>query len=446
MNLQELLQLGESYHQEFKETIDKSLVREICAFANASGGKIFIGVSDDGVIKGVNFDNNTRSRLQDSINHIEPQLTVSIDYQQSVIIITIPESKSKPHACSEGFFLRIGPNSQKLTRNQIIEFFQQEGLIHFDELINSRVNFDKHFSIAKYNNFIELAKISPKLAPQEILQNLRCSNDKQQLTNAGALFFCDSIEFLILQAKIACVLFQGTENITILDRKDYRADLINDIEDSIIFLRKHLNIAYKIEHIQREEILEIPEVALREAVINAVCHRNYFEKGANIVIAIFSDRVEISNPGGLPAGLSKESFGHKSVTRNPLIADLLHRIGYIEKIGTGIKRIKDAIAETSNCSVEFKIDEHWFSTIFYRNKAQKNNVTDNVTDNQPRLVQILNAIRSNPKVTTGELAQIFAVSKRTILRDIDKLKQSYIRRAGNERDGIWVIIKQEQNK
>ena len=308
MNLQELLQLGESYHQEFKETIDKSLVHEICAFANASGGKIFIGVSDDGTIKGVNFDNNTRSRLQDSIK------------------------------------------------------------------------------------------------------------------------------------------FQGTENITNLDRKDYRADLISDIEDSIIFLRKHLNIAYKIEHIQREEILEIREVALREAVINAICHRNYFEKGANIVIVIFSDRVEISNPGGLPSGLSKESFGHKSVTRNPLIADLLHRIGYIEKIGTGIKRIKDAIAETSNCSVEFKIDEHWFSTIFYRNKTQKNNVTDNVTDNQPRLVQILNIIRSNPKVTTSELAQIFAVSKRTILRDIDKLKQSYIRRDGNERDGIWVVINQEQNK
>lgn len=164
-------------------------------------------------------------------------------------------------------------------------------------------------------------------------------------------------------------------------------------------------------------------------------------------LQIFSDRVEISNPGGLPSGLSKESFGHKSVTRNPLIADLLHRIGYIEKIGTGIKRIKDAIAETSNCSVEFKIDEHWFSTIFYRNKAQKsnvtNNVTNNVTDKQPRLVQILNAISSNPKITTNELAQNFAVSKRTILRDIDKLKQDYIRRVGNERDGIWVIINQE---
>lgn len=117
ISLADMITLGESYHQEFKETIDKSLVREFCAFANASGGKVFVGVTDIGVIKDVDFDNNTRSRLQDSINQIEPQILLDIDYTDQVIIITIPESKSKPHACSEGFFLRIGPNSQKLTRN-----------------------------------------------------------------------------------------------------------------------------------------------------------------------------------------------------------------------------------------------------------------------------------------------------------------------------------------
>lgn len=85
------------------------------------------------------------------------------------------------------------------------------------------------------------------------------------------------------------------------------------------------------------------------------------------------------------------------------------------------------------------------SSFFYKT-AQENNVTDNVTDKQPRLVQILNTISSNPRITTTELTQNFAVSKRTILRDIDKLKQNYIRRVGNEHDGIWIVIKQEQNK
>jgi len=88
-------------------------------------------------------------------------------------------------------------------------------------------------------------------------------------------------------------------------------------------------MAYKIESTQREEVSAFPEVALREAVINAVCHRVYFDKRANVVIEVFENRIEISNPGGLPSGLSPADFGSKSVARNPVIAAMLHRIDYI---------------------------------------------------------------------------------------------------------------------
>ena len=411
-------------------------MREVCAFANASGGKIFIGVNDAGLIKGVEFDNNTRSRLQDSINQIEPQLPVKIEYIESIIILTIPDGKSKPYACSDGFYLRIGPNSQKLARNQILEFFQREGLIHFDELVNHRASYDKHFSLPKYNNFIDLAKISPKLAPHEILQNLCCINQAIELTNVGVLFFSENTEFLILQAKIACVLFQGTKNVTILDRKDFCADIISNIEDSIIFLRKHLKLAYKIEHLRREEILEIPEVALREAVINAVCHRDYFAKGSNVVISIFSDRVEISNPGGLPAGLSLEQFGHKSVTRNPLIADLLHRVGYIEKIGTGIQRIKDAVATTKTVRVEFEINEHWFSTIFYRDiNSISSDISSDIRGNS-----IIDLLLQDNSLSAQKLASILQVSQRSIEKQLAKLKQdNKISRQGSKKYGNWLV-------
>lgn len=406
------------------------MIREVCAF----GGKIFIGVTDGGLINGVEFNNETRSRLQDSINSIEPQLAVSFEYHDSVIIITIPESKDKPHSCKDGFFLRIGPNSQKLTRKQIIEFFQKEGLIHFDELINSKAVYPEHFSVFKYDKFIELAKISSKLRTIDILQNLSCIRNNQ-LTNAGVLFFGVANEFMLLQAKISAILFQGTKNVTILDRKDFCDDLVSNIEDSMVFLRKHLNLSYKIKHLQREEILEIPEVALREALVNAACHRDYFEKGANISISIFSDRVEISNPGGLPSGLPIELFGRKSVTRNSVIADLLHRIGYIEKIGTGIQRIKDAVADVASCTVEFEISENWFTTIFYRKH-------DNVTD---RLSQIVRIMKDNPNVSSAKLAELLQVSKRTILRDIEKLKHDKISRIGTERDGYWQIIIEQEN-
>ena len=90
---------------------------------------------------------------------------------------------------------------------------------------------------------------------------------------------------------------------------------------------------------QRKNILELPENALREAITNAVCHRDYFEKGARVMVEIFDDRVEITNPGSAPKGITKDNFGSTSVTRNPVIASLLHRVHYIERMGTGIQRM-----------------------------------------------------------------------------------------------------------
>ena len=103
-------------------------------------------------------------------------------------------------------------------------------------------------------------------------------------------------------------------------------------------------------------------MALREAIINAVCHRDYFDKRANVLIEVFSDRVVISNPGGLPSGLAPEEFGTKSVARNPLIASLLHRIDYIEKMGTGISRIHQTVAEHGGTELELHYNGFFTAT------------------------------------------------------------------------------------
>jgi ATP-dependent DNA helicase RecG len=159
------------------------------------------------------------------------------------------------------------------------------------------------------------------------------------------LFFSRTIDFLLNHAIVVCVLYQGNEKITILDKKDFRGNIVDNIDNALLFVQRHTKVRYKIEHLQHEEIPDYPVVALREAIINAVCHRDYFDKRANVMIEVFADRVVISNPGGLPSGLSPEEFGTKSVARNPRIASLLHRINYIEKVGTGIMRIRQAVAE-----------------------------------------------------------------------------------------------------
>lgn len=145
---------------------------------------------------------------------------------------------------------------------------------------------------------------------------------------------------------------------------------------------------------------------------------------------------------GLPPKLMKEAFGRKSVTRNPIIADLLHRVGYIEKIATGIKRIRDAVALHGGCSVKSEYDEYWFITIFYRQPTeQSDNVTDKKSDHsEQRLTLILQLIINKSHISTTELATELKVSKRTILRDINILKlQNKLERIGKEKTGYWKI-------
>lgn len=143
-----------------------------------------------------------------------------------------------------------------------------------------------------------------------------------------------------MQGYITCLLAKGTEKVHILDRKDFSGGIVSDIEDALRFIERNTRLAYRIEGLKRQDVPEYPMNALREAITNAVMHRDWFIEGANVFVEIYEDRIEVVSPGGLPKGVTLAELGTKSVRRNALIADLLHRIGFIEKAGTGIRRIR----------------------------------------------------------------------------------------------------------
>jgi len=452
VRIKELIKTGEGYHLEFKESLDKSFTEEVCAFANASGGKILLGIADDGKSSRIKTDNVLLSRIQDHIKQIEPHLEIQTSVLDNIVVIDIPEGKDKPYGCSRGFFLRIGPNSQKLTRNEIVSFFQKEGRIRFDELENAKAVFSRDFDVSAFNNFLQLTSITPSIDKNFLLANLDCVSENGQMTNAGVLFFSKSTEFLLLQATVTCVLYKGIEKIHVLDRKDFSGNIIDNIENAVMFVLRHTNLEYKIEKLRREEIPEIPEVALREAVVNAVCHRDYSEKGANVMIEIFDDRIEISNPGGLPSGLTRKSFGTKSVVRNPVLASLLHRAGYIEKIGTGIKRIENAVKKHGRGSVIFSFDS-FFNVSFSRVKAtgktapEIEKATQETTQEIERSTQettqemILGLLKTNPAITRKGLADKTGLTPDGVKYHLDKLReQGVIRHVGATKKGYWKVI------
>ena len=141
---------------------------------------------------------------------------------------------------------------------------------------------------------------------------------------------------------MTCALFKGTEKVHVLNRKDYNEDLISNIDNAMVFLKQHVPVRYEMTGgPRRREPPEVPFDALREAVINAVVHRDYLEKGARVMVEMFDDRIEIYNPGGLVKGLDPSEFGRKSVLRNPLLASMLDRIEYIEKWVQVLRRCRD---------------------------------------------------------------------------------------------------------
>ena len=240
-----------------------------------------------------------------------------------------------------------------------------------DETVRSDLPVEERFNEKAFQRYVRLAKISDVLDRESILVNLNCAahiDGRLCFTNAGALFFrVNDEDVKFRHAGMVCALYKGTDKTFILDAKEFNGDLVSNIDDSLVFLKRHLNMRYKIETLRRENILELPESALREAVVNAVCHRNYFEKGARVMVEIFDDRVEITSPGGVSKGITPENFGRVSITRNPVVASMLYRIDYIEQMGTGIRRMRNAAKDANVREPEFDLHD-FFRVTFVRNQ------------------------------------------------------------------------------
>ncbi|MCK5169276.1 MAG: putative DNA binding domain-containing protein [Bacteroidales bacterium] len=439
--LDTILQEGEGYYLEFKESVNSDLAKEMTAFANSSGGRILIGIDDDNNQKGVTINNDLKSRIQTIARDCDPSVNINLETFQNILIIHILEGIEKPYRCNKGFYIRNGASTQKMNTNQIVDFLQQEGRIKFDEQSKIKTNYKEAYSPELLRTFLKIAGIPQIMEDEDILRNLGVLNeDISCLNNAGIMFFTEKPGDYINQCIVTCVLYKGTEKVNILDRKDINTDFISTINESIIFLTRHLNVSYKIESIQRQDILEIPEVALREAVINAVMHRNYFEDGANVMIEIFDDRVEISNPGGLPKALDQKDFGKKSIRRNPLIANLFQRARFIEKLGTGINRMKNEVLQAGLAEPQYEFTG-FFTIIFNRLKNGEPLEKNYPETTQKTAQKILDILKEHPKAGRKEIAEILGdITEDGVKYHIDRLKKEGILiRVGPNKGGYWEI-------
>ena len=362
--LSDLVALGEGFTTEFKRTGTSGLGREICAFANATGGTILLGVADDGEVCGVADHNRLKSEVQSIARSADPPIAVEIESAGRVLCVRVPAQQSKPYSFGGKFFIREGASSQQMSREEIREFFFKEGLIRFDETPCRSFDLESDLTTESWARFAERAGIAEDLEPVSTLENLHLLK-AGEMTYAGAWLLADDITRYTLRAGVTCAVLQGVTKNRILDRKEFTGDLYSIFEDCMAYLQAKLNTAL-IPHARgRDERLELPEDALREALVNAIAHRNY-RSTANVQVHVFRDRVEIVTPGGLPAGMHEEDLGTKSVPRNPLLFGMFYRMGLVEQIGSGIRRIRQLCRDYKVAEPLIDVSENWVTTTFAR--------------------------------------------------------------------------------
>jgi ATP-dependent DNA helicase RecG len=448
--IKSIVNSGEGFNSEFKERVPtnlKSITEEVCAFANASGGVVLIGVDDKNTIKGVNIDNSKRSAIQNSIGEISPPLQCEIYIVEvdgkNVAVIEVASGQNKPYVLSGAIYVRQGPNSQKLTTvEEMRNFFQQAEKIYFDEASCKEINIKKDIPQANIDTFRFEAGLVNNTSDEQVFSNLKLISNDGYLKNGAVLFFAKEPEHFFEKAVIRCVAFDGLDKRYIIDDKIMVGTLFQQYQQSMIWLKSKLNVRYDIEGEggkARKELWEIPEIVFKEAIINSLAHRDYYDKGGRITIELFNDRVEVTNPGGLVSSIAKNEFGKKSSSRNPLIFGLFERMRLVEQIGSGISRMRDLMQIEGLTPPEFNTDG-MFTVIFRRPIEFDKWVVrwvDNLTENR---INILKNIYSNPKISKRELESIIGLNGSAIDKNIDFLKDlGLLERKGNTKSGHWII-------
>ncbi|MDD5344565.1 MAG: ATP-binding protein [Smithella sp.] len=414
------------------------------ALANSRGGYILLGVSDDGKMTGEKLTNQMKAEISSLARNCDPHISIAkISQTGDVVAIEVPEGLEKPYSCSSGYFRRLDGMTQKMTQKEVRLIFRAATDMSFESLPCKGFSFED-VQLGKVRAFLKEAGASLKVTGANLPSFLSSLGicEANSINNAGALMFAADINRFIPHSETIMAAFKGVEKVHIYDRKDARTDLLSQFNAAMDFLKKQLNVRSEI-YIDRREIYEIPLDALREALINALVHRDYSMRGTSIYVNIFDDRVDISNPGGLLPGVTTRNFGKESVRRNPVIADLFHRMGKVERMGTGIKRMKDLMREAGLKEPEFTSDT-FFHAVFHRNpeySLKRAGGLGKEKSKEKSREKILNVMAVSPMITTQQIAETIGLSLAGVEKIIRILKKTgMLRRVGPDKGGHWEVL------
>ena len=472
MTLEELNALvasGESETLEVKETTGQrgDACETLCAFLNKDGGMVVFGVGKKGNVAGQLVSDKTKRELFEVFAKFEPAADIAVEWvdvdeTHKAIVCKVERGNMRPYVYDGRPYKRVQSSTTVMPQEEYERMLAERKGFQSDWELE--INPDLKLADLDENEIRKTARmgVAEGRLPEStdvndiigLLDGFKVRKDGA-LRNAAAVLFCKE-DTDYMQCLLRLARFKGKDNQTFIDNKQITGNIFRLIDAGMAFCFNHLSLSGVINGTYREEHLEIPAKALREALVNALVHRLYVKRGSSVSLAIYDDRVEIINPGTFPSNLTMEELraGNMSELRNPTIAKVMYSRKTVETWGRGIKLILDECAKAKLPEPKIIAVGGYTKTVFLRPVADSkdvimasdsdpcrevNEVNREVNEVNQRILQIL---RSTPQCTIPVMAQLAQVSRATIDRAIKTLKeQGRIRRVGRTR-GHWEVIEE----
>jgi ATP-dependent DNA helicase RecG len=438
----------ESQTLELKREVDDAhgFQRTACAFANTHGGKILIGIDNEGRTVGLPEGDLDRiqQRLVQALRQLAPIPFYGveiIDVEGKKVIQVEIEPMMYGSMCSlQGIiYYRHGSVTERAEGGILQELLVKRRIIDF-ELTLSRVDFDsvdvealKEFmGIRSPTLQFDVVRIESYLVSMGVLNQLNGG----RLNNAGVMFFYAAPSEIISQFEVKLVRFKGTKPVKILDAAFVSKPMLRLLAEAETFVTRNTRNAFRIEGMDRVEVPEYPTSVIREALVNAVAHRNYFDANA-IQVNIFDDRIEFLSPGALPEGLTLEDLGSYSIQRNPMIYKMLRDVRKVEGLATGIPRIRETLREGGYPEPSFEELGGKFFRLTVRNREFAG-----YEWLSQRQRAGLSFIEKNGSITVVDYAEMNSLASSTATEDIrEMIEKGLLERIGKTRGSRYVLKK-----
>ena len=430
---------------ELKEIVVEDVKKEIIAFANCDGGKLYIGVQDDGQIIGVEDADAAALQISNMVRDaIKPDLTMFLHYEtikengKEVVCVNVQRGTERPYYIAkkgmrpEGVYVRQGYSSVPATDTAIRRMIKETDGDHFENMrsLNQELTFEavkREFSSRQMEFGVQQMRTLKLMDKEGIYSNL-------------ALLLSDQCVHTI---KVA--VFQGTDQNIFRDRREFTGSILQQMNEVYDYIDIHNQTHATIERLLRVEVRDYPEIAVREALLNLIVHREYSFRSSGL-ISIFDDRLEFVSVGGLLPGVELEDvMVGISVCRNEQLANVFYRLHLIEAYGTGLTKIMNAYKNADKKPV-IETTRNTFKIILPNvNTAHENKEKDEIEEERTlngTEKRVLEYAKRYQAITKKDVANLLGVSESTALRKIKKLvKDKFLTQCGKARSTYYTIPK-----